>query len=63
MQLAPYIEKDKARFSDDDCIKCGICVAACPKKVLTFEPREKKVATKTKSANTARKDRVGKEAA
>jgi ferredoxin len=37
MQLNPYIYKENGIMGDNDCIKCSICVAACPKKALRFE--------------------------
>jgi ferredoxin-type protein NapH len=61
MQLAPYVDKDHIKFSDNDCIKCGTCVVACPKKVLTFEVKEKSTA-RSRVASAARKVRVRDEA-
>ncbi|MEW6719518.1 MAG: 4Fe-4S binding protein [Thermodesulfobacteriota bacterium] len=40
MQIAPYIDREKGRFGDTDCVKCGTCVAACPESALTFEKKE-----------------------
>ena len=38
MQLAPYTAKGKVEgFNHSDCLKCGRCVEACPKKALKFE--------------------------
>lgn len=37
LQLKPYAAKGSdAGFCDSDCLKCGKCVAACPKKALHF---------------------------
>ena len=36
MQLAPSGDKGHGMLRDNDCIKCGTCVAACPKKALSF---------------------------
>lgn len=37
MQLKPYTAKGKLEgFNNSDCLKCGRCVAVCPKKALKF---------------------------
>jgi ferredoxin-type protein NapH len=38
--IKPYIYKreDRQLVEDFDCLKCGSCVAACPKKALKFTP-------------------------
>jgi ferredoxin-type protein NapH len=44
MQLKPYEYKEQGIMGDNDCIKCTTCVAACPKKALSFAPVELKKA-------------------
>jgi ferredoxin len=63
MQLAPYTGTNNSKFGDNDCIKCGTCVAACPKKVLSFEPEKEIFPVKAKAEGTARKQRVQSKAA
>lgn len=38
IQIAPYkFKKDDVKtVKDGDCLKCGLCVSACPKKALSF---------------------------
>ena len=36
MQLAPSEDREHGMLRDNDCIKCGTCVATCPKKALSF---------------------------
>ena len=32
-------ETPQLRFLEDACVQCGLCVATCPEKVITLEPR------------------------
>lgn len=36
MQLEPYTYREKGTVGDNDCVKCGTCVAACPHRALRF---------------------------
>jgi ferredoxin-type protein NapH len=43
MQLAPHEMKEKVEMSfKGDCLKCGLCVATCPKDALAFPTSGKK---------------------
>ncbi|WP_084413270.1 4Fe-4S binding protein [Desulfovirgula thermocuniculi] len=44
MQLKPYAYKEEGTMGDNDCLKCGTCVAACPRRALRFERGAKKQA-------------------
>lgn len=38
LQLTPYVAKGSTEgFSHPDCLKCGKCVTACPKRALSFD--------------------------
>ncbi len=43
MQLKPY-EGKSGTMSDNDCIRCGTCTAACPINALEFKRQIKKAA-------------------
>ncbi|OIQ53289.1 quinol dehydrogenase membrane component [Moorella thermoacetica] len=36
MQLKPYEYRLDGTMMDNDCIKCGLCVTACPRRALSF---------------------------
>lgn len=55
MLLAPYVDKDSGKFRDNDCIKCGTCMAACPKKALTFEAKAQKTIAAARPVSPLRK--------
>ncbi|WP_243137109.1 4Fe-4S binding protein [Desulfofundulus thermobenzoicus] len=37
MQLEPHEYRLQGIMGDNDCIKCGTCVAACPRRALSFD--------------------------
>lgn len=37
--LAANPETPELRFLEDACVQCGLCVATCPERVITLEPR------------------------
>lgn len=37
--LGDHPERPQLSFNESACVQCGICVATCPEKVITLEPR------------------------
>ena len=52
---AIHIIDGVARVDEDKCTACGMCVAACPKKIIELMPKNKKVAVLCKNT------KIGKE--